>query len=126
MKDYIIKSLAEYFGMDEHAVPEPLTIQYANWDSTDKQTGTDALYFYPAGQPFWDVAANMTQPWGPDEQIHVVGSAYSLHQGWGEGALRTAEFTLLEHMRVPRWTRLSREEYCELWPFHNVVSLETI
>jgi hypothetical protein len=43
----------------------------------------------------------------PDQDIHIVGEAYSYQQGWVEGALDTAESTLQEFFDLtwPDWLK---------------------
>lgn len=52
----------------------------------------------------------MTQPLGESENIHVIGEAYSLNQGWGEGALDSAEYTLVERLGFSPLAGLSQEQ----------------
>ena len=41
----------------------------------------------------------------PGEDVFVCGEAYSINQGWVEGALHTAELMLEEHFGLdrPKW-----------------------
>ena len=40
-----------------------------------------------------------------NEEVYICGEAYSINQGWVEGALQTAELMLDEHfgLKPPKW-----------------------
>ena len=46
-----------------------------------------------------------SRPRNPDERVFICGEAYSINQGWVEGALQTAELMLEEHfgLKRPSW-----------------------
>jgi hypothetical protein len=52
----------------------------------------------------WRVAASMVRPFG-DLEIYTCGEAYSLEQGWTEGALKSAERVIqaIGGIGVPAW-----------------------
>jgi hypothetical protein len=55
----------------------------------------------------WKVAAEMVKPFGDDIECFTAGEAYSLEQGWVEGALKSAERALMAMSRItmarPDW-----------------------
>ncbi|MEW6043660.1 MAG: FAD-dependent oxidoreductase [Thermoproteota archaeon] len=46
---------------------------------------------------FWEIEHRMCHP-VENEKVYICGDAYSLAQGWAEGALETAEQVLTEHL----------------------------
>ncbi len=47
----------------------------------------------------------------PGEKVYVCGEAYSIGQGWVEGALQTAELMLKEHFGLKRPDFIPRRYY---------------
>ena len=47
----------------------------------------------------------------PGEKVHICGEAYSIGQGWVEGALQTAELMLKEHFGLGRPSFIPRKYY---------------
>ncbi len=82
-------------------VPEPYTAAYHDWSDDPYGGGWHA---WKAGTRFWEIMPKVRQPL-PDEQVFICGEAYSINQGWVEGALQTAELMLEEHfgLKRPSW-----------------------
>lgn len=78
-------------------VPEPYTAVYHDWGEDPYGAGWHA---WKAGEKFWEIMPYMRGI--PGEKVHVCGEAYSIGQGWVEGALQTAELMLKEHFGLPR------------------------
>ncbi|MGH1501930.1 MAG: flavin monoamine oxidase family protein [Acidimicrobiales bacterium] len=76
------------------AIPAPYDAAIQDW-SADPFGG--AFYTWNVGAPAPAVADQMLWP-NPALPLHVVGSAYSLDQGWAEGALATAEQVAQRHL----------------------------
>jgi len=73
-------------------IPEPYTAVYQDWSADPYGAGWHA---WKAGFEFWNIMPYMRGI--PGEQVHICGEAYSIGQGWVEGALQTAELMLKEH-----------------------------
>lgn len=56
---------------------------------------SDAWHFWDSGIKPWDVATRLIRPFGGID-LFTCGEAYSLEQGWVEGALKSAERVTLE------------------------------
>jgi len=82
-------------------VPKPYAAAYHDWSDDPYGAGWHA---WKAGFKFWEIMPKMRQP-VPGENVFVCGEAYSINQGWVEGALQTAELMLEEHfdMERPSW-----------------------
>jgi monoamine oxidase len=87
-------------------VPEPYTAVYHDWGDDPYGAGWHA---WKAGQEFWKVMPYMRGI--PGENVHVCGEAYSIGQGWVEGALQTAELMLKEHFGLSRPDFIPAEYY---------------
>ncbi len=87
-------------------VPEPYTAVYHDWGDDPYGAGWHA---WKAGEKFWEVMPYMRGI--PGEKVHVCGEAYSIGQGWVEGALQTAELMLKEHFGLKRPDFIPREYY---------------
>lgn len=86
---------------DLQFVPEPYTAAYHDWSEDPYGAGWHA---WKAGIEFWKVMPEIRQP-VKKERVFICGEAYSINQGWVEGALQTAEKMLDEHfdMKPPTW-----------------------
>jgi lysine 2-monooxygenase len=73
-------------GLDQ-PVPAPLSVGFMNWEE-DPYGG--AWHTWNQGVKSWEVAKKIAAPI-PGTALHIIGEAYSTHQGWAEGALQTAE-----------------------------------
>jgi lysine 2-monooxygenase len=94
MVNMALFQLGEVHGMP---IPQPVAAVYKDW----------------AGDPFgagYHAWATHVQPWlkygvmlnpVPDYNVYVCGEAFSLDQGWVEGALRTAETVLTQYFQLP-------------------------
>jgi monoamine oxidase len=82
-------------------VPEPFTAAYHDWSEDPYGAGWHA---WKAGVRFWEVMPKIRRP-VPGEDVFICGEAYSINQGWVEGALQTAELMLEEHfgLQRPSW-----------------------
>ncbi len=87
-------------------VPEPYTAVYHDWGDDPYGAGWHA---WKAGQKFWEIMPYMRGI--PGERVHVCGEAYSIGQGWVEGALQTAELMLKEHFDGKRPSFIPRKYY---------------
>ncbi|MDB4949241.1 MAG: amine oxidoreductase [Gemmatimonadetes bacterium] len=87
-------------------VPEPYTAVYHDWGDDPYGAGWHA---WKAGQKFWKIMPYMRGI--PGEKVHVCGEAYSIGQGWVEGALQTAELMLKEHFGLKRPDFIPEEYY---------------
>jgi monoamine oxidase len=82
---------------------KPLAARFQDW-SADPYGG--GWHYYALGHDGVADAAAMLKPL-PDRELYVCGEAYSLAQGWVEGALERAE-TLLQRyfgLHAPAWLR---------------------
>lgn len=87
-----------------HALPElpmPYSAVYHTWNEDPYGGG---WHEWKAGYRLDQIMCRMRKP-VPDEDIHIVGEAYSYQQGWVEGALDTAESMLQDcfHLKSPSW-----------------------
>jgi monoamine oxidase len=87
-------------------VPEPYTAVYHDWGEDPYGAGWHA---WKAGEKFWEIMPYMRGI--PGEKVHVCGEAYSIGQGWVEGALQTAELMLKEHFGLKRPDFIPRGYY---------------
>ncbi len=87
-------------------VPEPYTAVYHDWGEDPYGAGWHA---WKAGKKFWEIMPRMRGIEG--ENVHICGEAYSIGQGWVEGALQTAELMLKEHFGLPRPSFIPRKYY---------------
>jgi hypothetical protein len=87
-----------------HALPQipmPYSAVYHSWNDDPYGGG---WHEWKAGKRLDQIMWRMLKPL-PGEDIHIVGEAYSLAQGWAEGSLDTAEQMLQTHLGLgkPRW-----------------------
>jgi hypothetical protein len=78
-------------------VPEPSWVLYQDWTRDPFGAGWHA---WKPGVRFWEVMPALRCPSG--EEVGICGEAYSLRQGWVEGALQSAELMLQERFGLPR------------------------
>jgi len=83
-------------------VPRPYAAAYHDWSDDPYGAGWHA---WKAGFKFWEIMPKIRQPVS-GENVFVCGEAYSINQGWVEGALQTAELMLEEHFGLDRPTWL--------------------
>lgn len=89
-----------------HALPEidrPYSAVYHTWNEDPYGGG---WHEWKAHYRLDEVMCRMRKPVA-DEDIHIVGEAYSYGQGWVEGALDTAESTLEDFfgLKRPSWLK---------------------
>lgn len=87
-------------------VPEPYTAVYHDWGEDPYGAGWHA---WKAGEPFWKIMPRLRRV--PGEDVYICGEAYSIGQGWVEGALQTAELMLKEHFGLTRPSFIPKEYY---------------
>jgi monoamine oxidase len=104
MVDAAQEQVTEVHGLK--FVPEPYTAIYHDWGDDPYGAGWHA---WKAGKEFWKIMPYMRGI--PGENVHVCGEAYSLGQGWVEGALQTAELMLKEHFGLDRPDFIPAEYY---------------
>ncbi len=89
-------------------IPEPYTAVYHDWSADPYGGGWHA---WKAGFKFWEIMPYMRGI--PGEKVHICGEAYSIGQGWVEGALQTAELMLKEHFHLSRPDFIPEKYYDE-------------
>ena len=87
-------------------VPEPYTAIYHDWSEDPYGAGWHA---WKAGEVFWKIMPRMRHV--PGEDVHICGEAYSIGQGWVEGALQTAELMLKESFGLKRPKFIPKKYY---------------
>jgi monoamine oxidase len=99
MVDAAQSLVRQVHGLD--FVPEPFTAAYHDWSEDPYGAGWHA---WKAGVEFWKVMPKIRKP-VDNEEVYICGEAYSINQGWVEGALQTAELMLDEHfgLKPPKW-----------------------
>ena len=78
-------------------IPEPSWVLYHDWSRDPFGAGWHA---WKPGVRFWEVMSALRCPSG--EEVGICGEAYSLRQGWVEGALQSTELMLQERFGLPR------------------------
>jgi hypothetical protein len=93
------RQVAQVHGLPE--IPMPYSAVYHSWNEDPYGGG---WHEWKANYRLDRVMCRMRKPVA-EHHIHIVGEAYSYHQGWMEGALDTAESTLQEFfgLKVPAW-----------------------
>ncbi|WP_293304538.1 flavin monoamine oxidase family protein [Pedobacter sp. UBA5917] len=106
MVDELMTQLRELHGQDI-TIPEPYVTYFRDW--TDEPFGA-GYHAWKAGYSVENVMPYMRKPVG-DEQIHIIGEAYSDQQGWVEGAFCVAEKMLQDCFGLDRPYWLSPTYY---------------
>ncbi|MDR6486182.1 monoamine oxidase [Chryseobacterium vietnamense] len=98
MVNELMNQLKELHGID---IPQPYVTYFRDW--TDDPYGA-GYHAWKAGFSVKEVMPYMRKPL-MDEQIHIIGEAYSDQQGWVEGAFCEAEKMLQTHFKLdwPYW-----------------------
>jgi len=93
------KQLGEMHAQQE--IPQPYSAVYHNWSSDPYGGG---WHEWKANYRIDEIMWKMLKPVEADD-IFIVGEAYSIGQGWVEGALDTAETMLEEYfgLKRPKW-----------------------
>jgi monoamine oxidase len=88
-------------------VPDPYWAVAADWRAEPFQ---GASHRWAVGARSWEVVPFLRRP-DPSIPIHICGEAWSDHQGWVEGALRSAERVVRDELGVlaPPW--LARDAF---------------
>ncbi len=94
----VMNQLQELHGIE---IPPPYVTWFKDW--TDDPFGA-GYHAWKAGYKVDKVMPYMRKPM-PNEEIHIVGEAYSDQQGWVEGAFCEAEKMLESYFRLnyPSW-----------------------
>lgn len=90
----ICRQLAELHGVP---VPEPYAAYFVDWAGDPYGGGWHSWKIHARS---WEVMPRMRQPVS-HVNVYICGEAYSLDQGWVEGALNTAEHMLQEKFGLP-------------------------
>jgi len=106
MVNELMNQLRELHGPDV-VIPDPYVTWFKDW--TDAPFGA-GYHAWKAGFSVKDVMPYMRKPL-IEEQIHIIGEAYSDQQGWVEGAFCEAEKMLQEYFDLPRPYWLSPDYY---------------
>jgi len=96
-----------------HALPEipmPYSAVYHTWNEDPYGGG---WHEWKANRRLDEVMCRMRKPVA-DQDIHIVGEAYSFDQGWVEGALDTAESMLEDFFGLKRPVWLKDKKYALL------------
>lgn len=106
MVEEVMHQLRELHG-DLVKIPEPYVTYFKDWTKDPFGAGFHA---WKTGISVKQIMPQMRQP-NCEENIHIVGEAYSDKQGWVEGAFCEAEKMLQEHfgLKHPHW--LSKDYY---------------
>ncbi|NWD71210.1 FAD-dependent oxidoreductase [Pseudomonas gingeri] len=89
---------------DQVELPRPYSAVYHAWDADPYGGG---WHEWKANYRLDQIICRMRHP-VENQQIHIVGEAYSYGQGWVEGALTVAESTLQDFFGLKRPTWLSK------------------
>ncbi len=88
------KQVMELHGQE--GILKPFAAAYRDWSAFPFG---GAWHSWKAGYKYNDICARMTHP-VETEKVYICGEAYSMDQGWAEGALETAEQMLTESLGV--------------------------
>ncbi len=106
MVDELMNQLRELHGA-QVTIPEPYVTYFRDW--TDEPFGA-GYHAWKAGYSVEKVMPYMRKP-VVDEQIHIIGEAYSDQQGWVEGAFCVAELMLQDYFGLKRPVWLDKDYY---------------
>ena len=76
---------------------EPISAAFFDWSQKPFGAG---WHCWKSNYEFWKITHQMCHP-VENDRVYICGDAYSLAQGWSEGALETAEQVLTEHLDEP-------------------------
>ena len=88
-------------------LPLPYSAVYHDWGEDPYGGG---WHEWKANYRIDEILCRMRHP-VPNQDIYIVGEAYSFDQGWVEGALDVAESTLEEFFKLPRPKWLADPSY---------------
>ena len=103
MVDVANRQVAQVHALPE--IPVPYSAVYHSWNEDPYGGG---WHEWKANYRLDEIMCRMRKP-VENEDIHIVGEAYSYGQGWVEGALDTAESTLHEFFGLKRPTWLKKD-----------------
>ncbi|MGE0783509.1 flavin monoamine oxidase family protein [Mycolicibacterium sp.] len=96
--------LSQIVAVHELAAPPPIeSVGFIDWGDDQYLSG---WHTWTQGAKTWEVMPAVRTPL-PGTALHIVGEAWSLDQGWIEGALQTVEALLTEDLGLPSpdWIR---------------------
>ncbi len=97
MVEEVHRQILEMHGKaGDPAIPPPYAAAYHDWGDDPYGGGAN---FWHVGSQSYAVSKKIVQPM-PGLPVYIVGESYSHQQGWVEGALKTAEDMLLNHLGV--------------------------
>ncbi|MCF2907137.1 FAD-dependent oxidoreductase [Pseudoalteromonas sp. DL2-H2.2] len=108
---------------NQKALPMPYSAIYQEWGDDPYGGG---WHEWKANYRLDEIMCKMRHP-VEEEDIYIVGEAYSYEQGWVEGALNTAESTLAQFfgLPTPHWLTKDRAQYLEwLKTHHNYLPVD--
>jgi monoamine oxidase len=82
------------------SIPQPVAAVFKDWGADPFGAGYHA---WAVGRQPWDTYDRMLNPMPMPSynRVFICGEAYSLDQGWVEGALRTAETVFTKYFKTP-------------------------
>lgn len=97
--EFIQDQLRQTHGVNY--IPMPYSLAYADW-TTDPFGG--AYNLWNPGYKSWEVTNQIRKPY-EHLPVYICGEAYSVKQGWVEGALETAEQVMQSNLKLqkPSW-----------------------
>lgn len=115
--DFWHRNLAVMLNVTMDKIPPVLGAQYTVWSDDNPQSRHSPVHTWLPGTRWWEGYEAALQP-NAELPLHIIGEAMSFHQGWGEGALQTAEYFLQEKLGLAAPSWLSQNLYCESMPFY--------
>ncbi|MFT6779236.1 MAG: monoamine oxidase [Paraglaciecola sp.] len=102
---------------NQKGLPKPYSAVYQEWSDNPYGGG---WHEWKAGYRIDKIMCQMRHPVA-DQDIYIVGEAYSYEQGWVEGALNTAESMLEEffELKIPNWLTSDKKYKTWLKANHN-------
>ncbi len=108
--DVIQQEMRQIHDLDY--IPEPVVFGYADWSQYPFGGGWNS---WNPGFKSWevveDIQALKKSAKSPEQNLYVIGEAYSQAQGWVEGAFQTAEQVLHAHFELTRPDWIPKEAY---------------
>jgi monoamine oxidase len=99
------KQVAQVHALPE--IPQPYSAVYHSWNEDPYGGG---WHEWKANYRLDEIMCKMRKP-VDDQDIYIVGEAYSYGQGWVEGALDTAESMLEDFFGLKRPTWIIKKDY---------------
>ena len=104
------ESIEELKELHDIEIPMPYVAMVKDWSADPFGGGYHAWY---TGINVKEVMKEIRKPYF-NENIYIVGEAYSSDQGWTEGAFKTAENMLQDHFQL-NWPDWLEKEYYLGW-----------